>query len=296
MAPRTVAAWLHSSWKQDDIAPMLRPLTVITGTTHGIGRVTALELARAGHQLVMLCRDVPLAESIAADIRGQVPVAAVEVVRCDLADLRSVREAAAAVREQHEAIDRLILNAGMAATSRQRNARGMDLNFAVNHLGHFLLTELLRDRLESGGRIITVASRAHFRGTLDLDAVANPHERIAPMASYARSKLANVLHSFALSRRLAGSGIAANCLHPGVIASNLLPRWVQFFQRYLRGQMFDEVRGAHTTLHLALEPDLGRASGLYFDENSQPQAASGQANDTALQEALWQRSLQWAGL
>jgi NAD(P)-dependent dehydrogenase (short-subunit alcohol dehydrogenase family) len=141
-----------------------------------------------------------------------------------------------------------------------------------------------------------VASRAHFRGQLDLDAVADSHERVAPMASYARSKLANVLHSFALARRLAGSGVTANCLHPGVIASNLLPRWVQFFQRYLRGQMFDEERGARTTLQLALEADLKGANGIYFDENAQPQAASALANDTALQETLWQRSLGWTAL
>lgn len=274
---------------------MQRPLTVITGTTHGIGRVTAQELARAGHQVVMLCRNVPLAEGIAADIHAQAPAAAVEVIGCDLADLGSVRVAAAIVRERHESIDRLILNAGMAATTRQRNARGMDLNFAVNHLGHFLLTELLRDRLESGARIISVASRAHLRGQLDLDAVADPHERIASMASYARSKLANVLHSFALARRLAGTGVTANCLHPGVIASHLLPRWVQFFQRYLRGQMFDEQRGARTSLHLALQPDLG-SNGVYFDENARPQVASAFACDTALQEALWRRSLQWVDL
>lgn len=267
--------------------------TVITGTTHGIGRTTAIELGRAGHRLVMLCRDVPLAQRVAQDIRAQTTAAAVDVIRCDLADLASVRVAAGAVRELQGGIDRLILNAGMAATSRQRNATGMDMNFAVNHLGHFLLCELLRDRMTQGGRIITVASRAHFRGALDLDAVADPHERVAAMASYARSKLANVLHSFALARRLAGSGVTANCLHPGVIASNLLPRWVQFFQRYLRGQMFDETRGARTTLHLALAPDLRGANGLYFDENALPQTASVLARDAALQEALWQRSLQW---
>ena len=267
--------------------------TVITGTTHGIGRVTASELGRAGHRLVMLCRDTSLARRVAQEIRTKTTDAAVDVVRCDLADLASVRAAASEVRDLHHGIDRLVLNAGMAATSRQRAAGGMDMNFAVNHLGHFLLCELLRDRMTKGGRIITVASRAHFRGALDLDAVADPRERIAAMASYARSKLANVLHTFALARRLAGSGVTANCLHPGVIASNLLPRWVQFFQRYLRGQMFDEVRGAQTTLHLALAPDLHGANGLYFDENASPQTASELARDAALQEALWQRSLQW---
>jgi NAD(P)-dependent dehydrogenase (short-subunit alcohol dehydrogenase family) len=273
----------------------LRALSVITGTTHGIGRVTARQLAQSGHDVVMLCRDVPLAERVAADMRLQTPAATVRVVQCDLASLDSVREAAAAVRAGCGSIDRLVLNAGMAATTRRRNARGMDLNFAVNHLGHFLLTELLRDRMAARGRIISVASQAHFRARLDLDAVADPRERIAPMASYARSKLANVLHCFALARRLEGSDVTANCLHPGVIASHLLPRWVQFFQRFLRGQMLDEERGARTTLHLALAPNL-EGNGLYFDENARPQVASALARNVALQEALWQRSLQWVGL
>lgn len=273
----------------------MRPLSVITGTTHGIGRVTAQQLAHSGHEVVMLCRDVLLAERVAADLRLQTPAAAVRVVRCDLASFDSVRAAATTVRGDFGCIDRLILNAGMAATTRQRDARGMDLNFAVNHLGHFLLAELLRDRMAARGRIISVASKAHYRARLDLDAVADARERIAPMASYARSKLANVLHCFALARRLEGSDVTANCLHPGVIASHLLPRWVQFFQRFVRGQMFDEERGARTTLHLALAPDL-EGNGFYFDENAQPRTASALAQDVTLQEALWQRSLQWVGL
>jgi NAD(P)-dependent dehydrogenase (short-subunit alcohol dehydrogenase family) len=271
----------------------MRMLSVITGTTHGIGRITALELARAGHQLVMLCRNQSLAEEIAADIGRQAPLATVDALHCDLADLNSVRRAAATVRESHGAIDRLILNAGMAATTRQRSPSGMDLNFAVNHLGHFLITELLRDRMAAQGRIITVASRAHFRARMDLDAVADPRERITSLASYARSKLANVLHSFALARRLAGTGITVNCLHPGIVASSLLPGWVRIFQRVIRGQMFDEVRGARTSLHLALSPDVAGISGQYFDENATSQPASRLAQDVALQEALWERSLKW---
>lgn len=273
----------------------MAPLTAITGTTHGIGRITATELARAGHHVVMLCRDMSLANAVAADIRMQVPHAAVDAIRCDLADLASVREAAAAC-EQHGNIDRLILNAGMAATTSRRNASGMDLNFAVNHLGHFLLVELLRGQMAAQGRIITVASLAHYRGRLDLDAVADPRERVSPTASYARSKLANVLHSLALARQLAGSTVTANCLHPGIVATHLLPGWVRIIQRVIRGQMFDEVRGAQSTLHLALSPEAGQTSGLYFDENSRPQPASALARDPALQDALWERSLQWTGL
>jgi NAD(P)-dependent dehydrogenase (short-subunit alcohol dehydrogenase family) len=268
-------------------------LSVITGATHGIGRVTALELARAGHAVAILCRNLTAAQSVAAQIMSQCRGSAVHVVHCDLANLASVREAAAAVRERHGRIDRLILNAGMAATTRQRTPTGMDLNFAVNHLGHFLLAELLRDQMAPDGRIITVASLAHYRATMNLQTVADSNERISPLASYARSKLANVLHSFALARQLAGSGVTANCLHPGIIASNLLPRWMLYALGLVRRQLFDPVRGARTTLHLALAQDLGGANGLYLDENARPRTASALARDVELQDALWGRSLEW---
>jgi NAD(P)-dependent dehydrogenase (short-subunit alcohol dehydrogenase family) len=244
----------------------------------------------------MLCRDVPLAQTIAADIRAKVPGATVDSIHCDLARLDSVREAATTALERCGTIDRLILNAGMAATSRQRTGAGMDLNFAVNHLGHFLLTELLRGNMADDGRIITVASLAHYRARLDLDAVADPRERINPTASYARSKLANVLHSFALARRLAGSTVTANCLHPGIVATRLLPGWVRIILGLVRGQMFDDVRGSHTTLQLALSPELAGTSGLYFNENGAPKNTSKLARNVALQDALWERSLQWTKL
>jgi NAD(P)-dependent dehydrogenase (short-subunit alcohol dehydrogenase family) len=273
----------------------MAPLSVITGTTHGIGRITALELARAGHVVAMLCRDPDAAQNVTAQILAQCPQASVHLVHCDLSDLDTVRGAAAFVRERFGPIDRLILNAGMAARSRQRTATGMDLNFAVNHLGHFLLAELLRERMAAGGRIITVASLAHYRARLDLDAVADGRERISLLASYARSKLANVLHSLALARQLEGSGVSANCLHPGIIASNLLPRWMLYALGLIRGQLFDPARGARTSLHLALTPDLGEANGIYFDENAREKAASALARDIQLQDDLWRRSLLWAG-
>jgi NAD(P)-dependent dehydrogenase (short-subunit alcohol dehydrogenase family) len=271
-------------------------LAVITGTTHGIGRITALELARAGFRVIMLCRSEPLARDVAAQIRSSLPQARVDVVACDLAHLATIRRAALLLRERFGPIDRLILNAGMASMSNQRTAAGMDLNFAVNHLGHFLLVELLREQMAAGGRIITVGSRAHFRGRLDLDAVANPAERIRATASYARSKLANTLHSLALARQLEGSGVTALCLHPGVVATHLLPRWVQRIQRLIRGQMFDEQRGAQTTLHLALSTDVAACNGLYFDENARPRPPSKLAQDVKSQDELWRRSREWAGL
>lgn len=270
-------------------------LSVITGTTHGIGRATAIELARAGHAVAMLCRDVGAARALATHITSLFPGAAVHAIHCDLSDLATVRAAAGALCARFGPIDRLILNAGMAARTRQRTPAGMDLNFAVNHLGHFLLVELLRGRMAGNGRIITVASLAHHRAAMDLDAVADPGERISPLASYARSKLANVMHSFALARRLQGSGVSANCLHPGIIASNLLPRWMLFALGLVRRQLFDAGRGARTTLHLALEPGLAGVSGLYFDERARPAQPSTLSRDAARQDELWRRSLEWVG-
>lgn len=272
----------------------MQQLALITGTTHGIGRVTAMELARAGHHVVMLCRNATLAAQLTQEIGTGCPGARADFLQCDLADLANVHSTALAVRNQFGAPSLLILNAGVATTSRKRTPTGMDLNFAVNHLGHFLLVELLRDNMTAGGRIITVASLAHTYGKLDLDAVANPAERIGALPSYARSKLANMLHSLALARRLEGTTIRANCLHPGIVATNLLPRWVQWLQQVVRGQMLDARRGAYTTLQLALAPEHAQSHGLYFDENAQPTLPSMRARDVALQEALWQRSLQWA--
>lgn len=273
----------------------MQQLALITGTTHGIGRVTAMELARAGRHVVMLCRNTVLAAQLAQEIGTECPGARADVIRCDLADLSSVNAAALQVAGLLAPLSLLILNAGMAATTRARTPTGMDMNFAVNHLGHFLLVELLRDRMDAGGQIITVASLAHTYGRLDLDAVADPAERIGALPSYARSKLANVLHSLALARRLEGTTVRANCLHPGIVATNLLPRWVQWLQRLVRGQMLDARRGAHTTLQLALSEELAGSHGQYFDENAQAKPPSASARDVALQEALWQRSLHWAG-
>jgi NAD(P)-dependent dehydrogenase (short-subunit alcohol dehydrogenase family) len=156
-----------------------------------------------------------------------------------------------------------------------------------------LLTQLLRDRVRTGGRIINVASRAHFRGKLDLENLRDPLFRYRPVAAYDRSKLANVLHTFALARRLNGSGISANCLHPGVVATNLLPWWLRAIKPLFTPVTLDAERGARSTLHLALSPEVASAHGMYFDEYQMPQAASTLANDVGLQEALWRASVRY---
>jgi len=270
-------------------------LAVITGATHGIGRVTSRELARAGKTVVMLCRDVTAARAVRSEIVRHAPRARIEVVRCDLASLASVREAAAAVRRDYPPLGLLVNNAGMVSTRHRTSVDGFELTFATNHLGPFLLTALLSDHLDKAARIVMVASRIHFRGRLDLAAVTNARARYGATAAYARSKLANVMHSFALARRMAGTGISVNCLHPGVVATNLLPRWLRVIKPLFTRVVFDAERGARTTVHLALDQSVAGVTGRYFDEYQLPRAASPLANDVDLQESLWDMSAVWTG-
>lgn len=273
-------------------------VAVITGTTHGIGRVTALELARAGYSVAMLCRDLPAAERVRTEITAEVPRADVRVIPCDLASLHSVRRCAQAVRNEFGPITVLINNAGIVSSRRRLSADGFELTFAVNHLGHFLLVRLLLDRMARHGRIVNVASRAHFRAraqSMDLDRISDPQAPYSSIQAYARSKLANVMFTFALARRLSDSGITTNCLHPGVVATHLLPTWLRAVKPLITRVIFDPDRGARTSLYVALSPEVARLSGSYFDEYQQIQPASPLANDVERQEALWSASERWTG-
>jgi retinol dehydrogenase 12 len=271
-------------------------VAVITGTTHGIGRVTSRELARAGRTVVMLCRDVAAAAALRDQIGAHTPAAAIHVVHCDLASLASVRESAAVVRREFRQISLLINNAGMVSSRHRMSADGFELTFASNHLGPFLLTALLSDRLSDSARIINVASRVHYRGRIDFQRSSDPRARYNSMAAYAQSKLANVLHAFALARRYSGTRVCVNCLHPGVVATNLLPAWLRVVKPLISRVIFDAERGARSSLYLALSNEVAGISGRYFDENQLPQPAATLANDLQLQETLWQTSARWVGV
>lgn len=268
-------------------------VAVITGTTHGIGRVTARELAKAGLTLVMLNRDMKAGRAVRDEISAVAPGTRIHVLPCDLASLASVRECVRAVRQEFESIALLINNAGMVSTRHRLSEDGFELTFATNHLGPFLLTHLLLDRMSPGGRIINVASRAHYGGSLDLAHIRAPRARYRATAAYAQSKLANVLHTFALARRLAGGPVTANCLHPGIVATHLLPHWLRILKPLVTRTTFGPERGARTTLYLALSNDVSQISGRYFDEHQAVQPASSLANEVRLQEDLWTASEDW---
>lgn len=271
----------------------MKRIAVITGTTHGIGLVTSRELTQAGYTVVMLCRNAEAASRVREAIIAQVPGADIRTIHCDLANLASVRESAAAVKRDVGRIDLLINNAGMVSMQQRVSADGFELTFATNHLGPFLLTQQLLDRMAGRSRIVTVSSRIHYKGNLDLEAVADRSRPYSAQAAYARSKLANVMHTFALARRLSGTQVTVNCLHPGVVASNLLPRWLRLIKPLISPNIVGVERGARTTLYLSLADEVAGVSGRYFDENQKVRPAADAANDLALQEALWEASENW---
>jgi NAD(P)-dependent dehydrogenase (short-subunit alcohol dehydrogenase family) len=271
----------------------LSAVAVVTGTTHGIGRVTARELARAGYTVVMLCRNLEAALAVRDQIAKEVPQADLRALQCDLASLQSVRRCAQSVRSEFPRIQVLIANAGMVSTWHRLSEDGFELTFAVNHLGHFLLVRLLLDQMAPHGRIINVASRAHLRGTLNLEDIADARAGYNGIRAYARSKLANVLFTFALARRLAGGSVTTNCLHPGIVATNLLPAWLRVLKPLITRVILDAEQGARTSLYLALSPEVSDISGCYFDEHQRMQSASSLANSVELQEMLWRASETW---
>jgi retinol dehydrogenase 12 len=273
-----------------------RPVAIITGTTHGIGTVTSQELARAGYAVVMLCRNIPAANVLAQQIIARTPGADVAVVHCDLADLASVRAAAQEVLGRFPRIDRLINNAGIVSTRRRFSVDGHELTFATNHLGPFLLTRLLLPAVAPAARIINVASKVHYRGRMDLDTVDDRRARYSGIAAYSRSKLANVLETFVLARQLAGSGITVNCLHPGLVATNLLPGWLNLIRPLFKRFILTPEQGARTSLYLALDPQADALQGEYLDERQQVQPAAAAAQDRQLQDKLLAWSARWTGL
>jgi len=273
-----------------------RNIAVVTGTTHGIGRVTSRELARAGYTVVMLCRNQPAAARLREELRVLLPRSDIHAVHCDLASLASVRACADTVRRDFGRLALLINNAGMVSTIRRRSPDGLELCFATNHLGPFLLTRLLLDRLSPAGRIINVASWVHYGARLNLPSIDARRAHYSPTQAYAQSKLANVMFTLALARRLEGHDITVNCLHPGLVASNLLPLWLRAFYRLTGRPMIDAERGARTNLYLALSTEVAGLSGRYFDERQRERPASAFARDVQQQELLWEQSERWTGL
>lgn len=271
-------------------------VSLITGANTGIGLVTARELARQGDHLFIACRSPARAQAALEQIREVSGNTQIELLALDLGDLASVRRCAQAFLARDLPLHLLINNAGLAA-ARGLSASGFELAFGVNHIGHFLLTQLLLERIKASApaRIVTVASRAHFRATgLDWDALRQPTRTRTGIDEYANSKLANVLFSAELARRLDGSGISTYALHPGVVASDIWRGVPWPIRPLMKLRMISTEQGALTTLHCATAAQLAHDTGMYYDK-CQPRTPSPMGRDLALAGELWRRSEAWVG-
>jgi retinol dehydrogenase-12 len=270
---------------------------LITGANTGIGRITALELARQGAHVVLAGRSRQRTEPVLADIRNQSDATEPAFVELDLADLDSVRSAAHTYLERHGPLHVLVNNAGLAG-HRGQTKDGFELAFGVNHLGPYLLTRILLPRLLESrpARIINVASKAHYRATeLDWVALTRSTATITGLREYERSKLANVLFTKSLARAFAPHEIATWSVHPGVVASDIwrrVPRPVRWF---MKRNMITNEEGAEGSLLLATARDPGAPSGAYFSR-TKPKDPNPIAEDERLQDELWARSASWVGL
>ncbi|MCU0621466.1 MAG: SDR family NAD(P)-dependent oxidoreductase, partial [Gemmatimonadales bacterium] len=272
-------------------------VAVVTGANRGIGRATALGIARTGARVVLVCRRVEDGEAAAHAIGAATGNAALEVEPCDLAVRARVATAAAAIAARHPALHVLVNNAGVAQKVRTLSPDGVELTVAVNHLAYMQLTLGLLGSLCGGApaRIVNVSSRAHERERLDLDDLELARN-YGGVRQYCRSKLMNVAFTAELARRLEGTGITANALHPGVIGTRLL---VEYFPRPLQPLVArftgTPEEGADTSVWLATSPEVAGVSGRYFVRR-RAVPANPQALDPEVAGRLWEWSAARLGL
>lgn len=273
-------------------------VALVTGANTGIGKVTALELAKRGARVIVGVRSPEKMEPVLAEARAALGRDALEVLPVDLADFDSIRAFAAAVLAKTDALHLLINNAGLAG-ARGFTKSGFELTFGVNHMGTFLLTTLLLDRVVASSkpsahsRIVTVASRAHTRvKDFTLAHVRERTRSSTGLPEYGHSKLANVLFSAELARRLAGTGVTTYSLHPGVVATDVWRTVPWPFRSLIKLGMITPEEGAKTTLHCALSAEAGAQTGLYYDKQK-PVTPSKLAQDPKLAAELWAQSEKW---
>ena len=269
---------------------------LVTGASTGIGRVTAEELARRGGRVFLAGRSRERTLPVVEGIRRATGPESAAFLPIDLSDLSSVRESARTFLELGLPLHALVNNAGLAGV-RGLTPDGFEITFGTNHLGPFLLTLLLLDRLKESApsRIVNVASRAHRRAkSIDWEAQRRPATSTGAIDEYSVSKLANVLFTKELARRLAGSGVTAYALHPGVVATEIWRELPWGLRHLAKLFMISPEAGARTTLHCATAPEATLTSGAYYDSGN-PVRPSRAADDPALAAELWRRSLEWTG-
>jgi retinol dehydrogenase-14 len=273
---------------------------MVTGATGGIGLEASVQLARRGARVVMVGRNPQKLDAALAVVRQRGESDTVDGLLCDLSSQAEVRKLAETVTTTNDRLDVLVNNAGTVYASRTVTEDGIEATFAVNHLGGFLLTNLLLDLITASApaRIVTVSSVGHYNGTMDFDDLGY-RSGYQIMRAYSRSKLANILFTRSLAERLAGTGVTANALHPGAVATGIWSRAPWFARPVLavakRLWMISPEEGAERVVYLATSPDVAQTTGLYF-ENDRPKEPSPLAQDPKTAERLWDESARLVGL
>ncbi|MCS7012278.1 MAG: SDR family oxidoreductase [Chloroherpetonaceae bacterium] len=240
-------------------------IVIVTGANSGIGFETAKALAKMGAQVGLVCRTAAKAEEAKAAILRAVPEAKLSTFAADLASQAEIRRVAEEIKLTCPKIDVLINNAGVIENERKLSPDGIEMTFAVNHLAYFLLTHLLLDKIKAAApsRIVNVSSAAHFGASINFDDLQG-EKSYSAWRAYSQSKLANVLFTYELARRLAGTGVTANCLHPGVISTKLF-RNFGLFNTLAGIFLASPEKGAETSVYLASSPEVEGITGKYFD-------------------------------
>lgn len=280
--------------------PLSGKVILVTGASAGIGLEASAKLAEMGAELVLVARDRARGERAAATVAARSPSNAVSLMLCDFASQAQIRALAARVTASHPKLHGLVNNAGSVNASREITEDGIERTFAVNHLGPFLLTNLLLEPLvrSMSARIVTVASAAHLGGTMPFDDLQFQGGGYSIMRAYARSKLANVLFTAELARRLVGSSVTANCLHPGAVATNIwshAPWYAQPFLAVARMFMSSVEQGADTIVYLAASPAVEGQTGGYYERNRKV-VPSRLAQDEETAARLWKYSAALVGV
>jgi NAD(P)-dependent dehydrogenase (short-subunit alcohol dehydrogenase family) len=260
-------------------------VAIVTGGNTGIGKATVAGLAQRGAAVIIACRDVGKGKAALEEIAAKTGANDLHVMRLDLASLESVRSFAAAFTARFTRLDVLVENAGTMTQKRQLTADGLEMNFGVNHVGHFLLTELLLPLLKTSApsRIVVVSSNLHSSGKIDFDDIAMEKSW---RGSYPRSKLANMLFVRALAKRLEGTKVVVNGLHPGVISTDLARDYAAPIRLMAKWFFKSPEQGARTSLYLATAPEAAEISGRYFVDAKEKQPGAA-ALDDVLAERLW---------
>ena len=272
---------------------------IVTGANAGIGLETARGLAERGATVVMVSRSQERGNKALADIKQSTGNENVHLLLADLGSQKQIRALADTFKSQFDRLDVLVNNAGIFSSKHQTTEDGYEATFAVNHLAYFLLTHLLLDTLKATpfSRIINVSSNAHLRATINFDALETVSS-YNDFAAYGQSKLANVLFTYELARRLKDTDVTCNALHPGVVATNIASHGFSLFTVVFR--MFSPFfkrpeDGAATSLHLATSPDLKGVTGRYFD-NKKEKRSSPVSYDQKVAEKLWDISCSLTGI